>query len=69
MHRLPQGLQKDRPHDTLTVGPTPEPREQLCVSPPAYGPALWRLSETDHPVGGRGEGWLSGKVSLPPFSS
>lgn len=32
----PSGLQKDQPHDTLTVGPTAEPGEQLlCVSPPA----------------------------------
>ena len=71
--RLPQGAGKDaqtpprpsegRCHDTLTVGPTPEPREQLlCVSPLACGPALWPLSETD-PLG-RGGGLWEGLPAL-----
>ena len=46
----PSGLQKDQPHDTLTVGPTAEPGEELlCVNPLGCGPALWPLSETDPP--------------------
>ena len=74
--RLPQGAGKDaqtpprpsegRCHDTLTVGPTPEPREQLlCVSPLA---CVLLCGRSQRLILWGGEG-VSGKVSLPSFSS